>query len=60
MMTHRPMDLEAFYTALSDALDAVGVQGESLLLTKLALLLAHELGDAERARALIEQARLDL
>lgn len=52
-------DLEGFYSALSDAIDAVGPQREALMLAKLALLLAHELGDAERAQALIAEACLE-
>jgi hypothetical protein len=60
MSAPTPSDLEAFYSALSDAIDTVGPQRESLMLAKLALLLAHELGDCPRAHALIAEACLDL
>lgn len=60
MNTSVSTDLEAFFGALADALDAVGPEREALMLTKLALLLARELGDAGRAQSLIEQACLDL
>lgn len=52
-------DLEDFYSALSDAIDTVGLQREALMLAKLALLLAHELGDGARAKALITEACRD-
>ena len=36
---------ERLYDALADAIDAVGPAQEALLLTKLALLLANQIGD---------------
>lgn len=38
-------DLETAYEALALAIDTAGEQREALFLTRLALLLAHELGD---------------
>ncbi|MDI9330335.1 MAG: DUF2783 domain-containing protein [Alphaproteobacteria bacterium] len=60
-MTTNPNEanLEDFYNGLALAIDAVGPQKESLLLCKLALLLAQELGRPERAFELIAQAQAD-
>ena len=38
-------DLETAYEALATAIDAAGAEREALFLTKLALVLGHELGD---------------
>jgi hypothetical protein len=38
-------DLEAAYEALATAIDSAGAQREALFLTRLALVLGHELGD---------------
>ena len=38
-------DLEAVYEALATAIDSAGAQCEALFLTRLALVLSHELGD---------------
>lgn len=54
------MTLEDFYTALAIALDEVGPDRESLLLSKLALLMAQALNHPEQAIALIDQAKADL
>ena len=51
------MTLEDFYTALALAIDDVGSDKETLLLSKLALLLAHELNQPQRAIDLIEEAK---
>jgi hypothetical protein len=51
--------LEAFYDELAEAVDRAGDRRE-LLLAKLALLLAHEVGDLARVRALIRTAETDL
>ena len=48
-------DFEIAYAALADAIDHVGEQKEALFLTKLVLLLAHNLGDIK----LFEQAIID-
>ena len=53
------MTLDDFYTALALAIDEVGPDKEALLLSKLALLLAHELNQPERAIALIEEAQAE-
>ena len=45
-MSQMPFDdLEAAYEALALAIDAAGEKREALFLTRLALVLAHELGD---------------
>ena len=53
------MTLDDFYTTLALAIDEVGPDKEVLLLSKLALLLAHELNQPERAIALIEEAQAE-
>ena len=53
------MTLDDFYTTLALAIDEVGPDKEVLLLSKLALLLAHELNHPERAIALIEEAQAE-
>ena len=52
-------DLERVYDDLAEAVDRAGDRRE-LFLAKLALLLAHELGDADRLAALITTAQADL
>jgi len=49
-------DLETVYEALAEKLDAVDAGKRELYLAKLALLLAHELADADRVRQLIAEA----
>ena len=45
-MTAMPSeDFEAAYESLAMAIDSAGPEREALFLTRLALLLAHELGD---------------
>ena len=60
-MTHPlPLaDLEQVYDELALAIDGAGPDSERFL-AKLALLLAQELGDASRVRALIAVAAHDL
>ena len=53
-------DVEEVYEALAHALDAVPAGSRELVLAKLALLLAHEVGDAARVRQLIGSALADL
>ncbi|GGO79214.1 hypothetical protein GCM10011348_12930 [Marinobacterium nitratireducens] len=53
-------DLERVYDTLAESIDAVGTEHEALFLTKLALLSAREIGDAERVQALIATALKDL
>jgi hypothetical protein len=52
----RTDELEALWEALAEAVDRAGPERDRLMLAKLALLFAHELGDAARARTLIETA----
>jgi len=60
MRTPLPLpDLEAVYDDLAEAVDRAGDRRE-LFLAKLALLLAHELGDRGRISALIATAEADL
>jgi hypothetical protein len=60
MTTALPLaDLEQVYDALADAIDHTGTDSERFL-AKLALLLAQELGDGARVRALIAVAAPDL
>ena len=49
-------DLEAAYEALATAIDTAGKQREALFLTRLALVLGHELGDIAAFRKAIETA----
>ena len=53
-------DLERTYDLLAEAIDRAGEGRSELLLTKLALLLAQEVGDASRVAALVEVALADL
>jgi hypothetical protein len=53
-------DLEAAYEALAVAIDAAGEQLEALFLTRLALLLAHELGDIAAFKRAVQTALEEL
>ncbi|EHR70412.1 hypothetical protein BurJ1DRAFT_1544 [Burkholderiales bacterium JOSHI_001] len=53
-------DLEAVYDRLALAIDQAGEARAPLMLSKLALLLAQELGDGARFDALLQQALADL
>jgi hypothetical protein len=53
-------DLERLYDRLAAAIDRVGPERESLLLAKLALLLAERLGDYESAVEAVAAAERDL
>jgi hypothetical protein len=60
-MSQLPFDnLETSYETLATAIDAAGEKREALFLTRLALLLAHELGDAASFRRAVEAALDDL
>ncbi len=48
--------LEAVYDHLADSLDAVPEQQQPLFLTRLVLLMSNEISDADRIRALIDEA----
>jgi hypothetical protein len=49
-------DLETAYEALATAIDSAGPEHEALFLTRLALLLGHELGDIAAFRTAIGSA----
>ncbi|MCP5272772.1 MAG: DUF2783 domain-containing protein [Burkholderiaceae bacterium] len=52
--------LEATYDRLAEAIDAAGEAHSEKMLVKLVLLLAQDLGDADRVAALIATAQADL
>ncbi|MBT9487574.1 MAG: DUF2783 domain-containing protein [Rubrivivax sp.] len=52
--------LESTYDALAEAIDQAGATQSELMLAKLVLLLAQELGDAARVQALMQTALADL
>lgn len=52
--------LEAVYDALAQAIDQAGPERTELLLVKLALLAANQLGDARQFGEMIAAARQDL
>lgn len=52
-----PTNVERVYEALAETIDEVGAEKSELYLSKLALLLAYEIGDAESVLGLIESAR---
>jgi hypothetical protein len=49
-------DLEAAYEALAMAIDSAGAQREALFLTRLALVLSHELGDVAAFKKAVKTA----
>ncbi len=56
-MTAMPSeDFEAAYEALAMAIDSAGPEHEALFLTRLALVLGHELGDIAAFRSAIRTA----
>ncbi|UWR27995.1 hypothetical protein K3757_08690 [Sulfitobacter sp. S223] len=55
-----PTDVEAVYDALAAQIDSVGPEKSELFLIKLALLLSHEFGDANRVIKLIYDAKRNL
>ena len=60
-MSQMPFDdLEAAYEALAVAIDAAGEKREALFLTRLALLLAHELGDVTAFKRAVQTALEEL
>ena len=52
--------LECTYDLLAEAIDNAPAGTSELMLTKLALLLANELGDPARIEALVQSALADL
>lgn len=59
-MALSPEALEALWRQLAEAVDRAGPEGDRLMLAKLALLLAEELGDPAVAGRLIDAAGEDL
>ncbi len=60
-MSQMPFDdLEAAYEALAVAIDAAGEKREALFLTRLALVLAHELGDIGAFKRAVQTALEEL
>lgn len=60
-MTTMPFaDLEHAYEALAQGIDKAGAEHETLFLAKLALALAHRLGDIGAVRACIAMSLEDL
>ena len=53
-------DLESTYDLLAEAIDNPPAGTSELMLTKLVLLLANELGDPARVQALVQSALADL
>lgn len=53
-------DFETVYAALAAKIDEVGKDQSALFLAKLALLLAHRIGDADSVRACIDDAAASL
>jgi hypothetical protein len=52
--------MEDVYEVLAEAIDRIPEQQGELFLTKLALLMAREIGDVTRFKSLTEAATLDL
>jgi hypothetical protein len=53
-------DIESAYETLATAIDQAGAEREALFLTRLALVLGHELGDIAAFRRAIRTALEDL
>ena len=53
-------DLETVYEALAEAMDQVADADRELFLSKLALLMARQLGDAAETLEMIQEARKHL
>lgn len=51
-----PREVETVYEALAIQIDAIGPEKREMFLAKLALLMAHEIGDAPRVCRMIEDA----
>jgi hypothetical protein len=51
-----PADFETAYETLAIAIDSAGPQREALFLTRLALLLGHELGEIDAFRKAVKAA----
>lgn len=55
-----PTDIETVYDALAAQIDSVGPEKSELFLIKLALLISHELSDANSVIQLIDYAKRNL
>ena len=53
-------DIESAYETLATAIDQAGAEREALFLTRLALVLGHELGDITAFRSAVQTALEDL
>ncbi len=53
-------DIEAVYDHLAKSLDTVGVENHPVLLAKLALLLARDVGDVELVFSRIDEAKANI
>ncbi len=53
-------DIESAYETLATAIDQAGAEREALFLTRLALVLGHELGDITAFRRAVRTALEDL
>ena len=56
MSTMPPGDFEIAYETLATAIDSAGPEREALYLTRLALVLAHEVGDIAVFRKVVKAA----
>ena len=56
MSTMPPGDFETAYETLATAIDEAGPEREALFLTRLALVLAHEVGDIDAFRKAVKAA----
>ena len=54
------MSMETVYTALAEGIDRHGPEKSDMFLAKECLLLAEELGNAERSLELIEAAQMNM
>ena len=55
-----PEDLERTYDLIAESIDEVGIEQESLFLSKLCLALANQLGDMQKIEASIPLAKSHL
>ena len=54
------ISMETVYTALAEGIDRHGPKKSDMFLAKVCLLLAEELGNAERSLELIEAAQMNM
>ncbi len=53
-------EFETFYEAMADAIDAIAPEYTEVFLAKLCLAFGQEIGDRDKALALIDDCRKDL